>query len=48
MSDAVVFTSNQDSASELRFCTTEQLAALFGFTPHWIYKLNKRGKGLRD
>ena len=28
-----------------RFCTTEQLASLFGFSEHWIYKLNKRGKG---
>ena len=28
-----------------RFCTTEQLAEAFGFSPHWIYKLNKRGKG---
>lgn len=28
-----------------RFCTTEQLAESFGFSPHWIYKLNKRGKG---
>ena len=28
-----------------RFCTAEQLAAEFGFSVHWIYKLNKRGKG---
>jgi hypothetical protein len=28
-----------------RFCTTGQLAEPFGFSPHWIYKLNKRGKG---
>jgi hypothetical protein len=28
-----------------RFCTVEQLAAEFGFSVHWIYKLNKRGKG---
>ena len=28
-----------------RFCTTEQLAEAFGFSSHWIYKLNKRGKG---
>lgn len=28
-----------------RFCTTEQLAEAFGFSPHWIYKLNNRGKG---
>jgi hypothetical protein len=28
-----------------RFCSVEQLASLFGFSPHWIYKLNKRGKG---
>lgn len=28
-----------------RFCTTEQLAEAFGFSPHWLYKLNKRGKG---
>lgn len=28
-----------------RFCTTEQVASLFGFSEHWIYKLNKRGKG---
>ena len=31
--------------SESRFWTTEQLASQFGFSPHWIYKLNKRGKG---
>jgi hypothetical protein len=28
-----------------RFCSTEQLASEFGFSVHWIYKLNKRGKG---
>jgi len=28
-----------------RFCTAEQLAAEFSFSVHWIYKLNKRGKG---
>lgn len=28
-----------------RFCTAEQLANEFGFSVHWIYKMNKRGKG---
>jgi hypothetical protein len=28
-----------------RFCTTEKLAEAFGFSPHWLYKLNNRGKG---
>lgn len=28
-----------------RFCSTEELADLFGFTVHWVYKLHKRGKG---
>lgn len=28
-----------------RFCTARELAALFGFTEVWIYKLIKRGQG---
>jgi hypothetical protein len=28
-----------------RFCTAEQLAAAFGFSVHWIYRLAKKGKG---
>ena len=27
-----------------RFCSTEQLAQALGFSPHWVYKLIKRGK----
>lgn len=28
-----------------RFCSTRELAELFGFSEHWIYSLNRRGKG---
>lgn len=28
-----------------RFCTTKQIASVFGFKSSWIYKLNSRGKG---
>jgi hypothetical protein len=45
MKDATVFQTNEDSGRRPRFCTTEELAAFFGFSPHWIYKLNKRKKG---
>jgi hypothetical protein len=38
-------TSNKVEQQLPRFCSVEQLAGLFGFSPHWIYKLNKRGKG---
>ena len=27
-----------------RFCNTRELAEVFGYTEHWIYKLRKRGK----
>jgi hypothetical protein len=41
--------SDRDSIDERmqarRICTTEEIAEMFGFSPHWIYKLNKRGKG---
>jgi hypothetical protein len=37
--------SNNPQLALPRFCTVEQLAAEFGFSVHWIYKLNKRGKG---
>jgi hypothetical protein len=37
--------SNDVQLAVPRFCTVEQLAAEFGFSVHWIYKLNKRGKG---
>jgi (p)ppGpp synthase/HD superfamily hydrolase len=42
---AVVTQSNNEQLALPRFCTVEQLAAEFGFSAHWIYKLNKRGKG---
>ena len=42
---AVVMQSNNAQLALPRFCTVEQLAAEFSFSPHWIYKLNKRGKG---
>jgi hypothetical protein len=42
---AVEMQSNNSQLELPRFCTVEQLATEFGFTPHWIYKLNKRGKG---
>jgi hypothetical protein len=41
--------SDQGSTDERmqtrRICTTEEIAEMFGFSPHWIYKLNKRGNG---
>jgi hypothetical protein len=37
--------SAQPGLSVPRFCTAEQLAAEFGFSVHWIYRLSKRGKG---
>jgi hypothetical protein len=27
-----------------RFCNTRELAEVFGYSHHWIYKLRKRGK----
>src|SRR5436305_105507 len=42
---AAVMQSNDAQLALPRFCTVEQLAAEFGFSAHWIYKLNKRGKG---